>query len=267
MVKYCNRNCQIAHRPQHKKACKKRAAELHDEALFKEHPPTDDCPICLLPLPLDPGQATFQSCCGKIICNGCIVAMIEEARERRGKIGLCAFCRTPAPVSDEEEVKRTKKLVEAGNADAFYQLAVYYKRGYMGMPQDMTKANELFLKAGELGCAEAYNDLGHSYDNGVRVDVDKKKGRYFYELAAMNGNVIARHNLGCWEGKAGNHHRAYKHYILAAKAGDKDSLDQVKTGFMHGFVTKDEYANTLRAYKKIQDEMKSVARDKARSFD
>ena len=28
MVKYCNRDCQIAHRPQHKKACKKRVAEL-----------------------------------------------------------------------------------------------------------------------------------------------------------------------------------------------------------------------------------------------
>ena len=43
LVKYCNRECQIAHRAQHKKACKKRAAflaaELHDEALFKEPPP------------------------------------------------------------------------------------------------------------------------------------------------------------------------------------------------------------------------------------
>ena len=28
ILKYCNRDCQIAHRPQHKKACKKRAAEL-----------------------------------------------------------------------------------------------------------------------------------------------------------------------------------------------------------------------------------------------
>ena len=34
IVKYCNRDCQIAHRPQHKKACKRRAAELHDEKLF-----------------------------------------------------------------------------------------------------------------------------------------------------------------------------------------------------------------------------------------
>ena len=32
-VKYCGRECQIAHRPHHKKACKKRAAELHDEKL------------------------------------------------------------------------------------------------------------------------------------------------------------------------------------------------------------------------------------------
>ena len=39
--------------------------------------------------------------------------------------------------------------------------------------------------------------------------------------------------------------------------------DAVKDGFMKGYVTKDEYANTLRAYQKIQDEMKSDQRDKA----
>ena len=61
LVKYCNRDCQVAHRSQHKKACKKRAAELHDEALFIEPPPPEDCPICMLPLSLDPRHATFQS--------------------------------------------------------------------------------------------------------------------------------------------------------------------------------------------------------------
>ena len=44
MVKYCNRECQIAHRPQHKKECKKKAKELHDEQLFKQPPPEEDCP-------------------------------------------------------------------------------------------------------------------------------------------------------------------------------------------------------------------------------
>ena len=45
LVKYCNRDCQVAHRKQHKRECKKRAAELHDEQLFKQPPPPEDCPI------------------------------------------------------------------------------------------------------------------------------------------------------------------------------------------------------------------------------
>ena len=39
LVKYCSRECQIAHRPQHKRECKKRSAELHDIELFKQPPP------------------------------------------------------------------------------------------------------------------------------------------------------------------------------------------------------------------------------------
>ena len=73
LVKYCNRDCQIAHRPQHKKVCRKRAAELYDEALFQERPREEECPICMLPPPIyenDTGM-TFHSCCGKHICNGC----------------------------------------------------------------------------------------------------------------------------------------------------------------------------------------------------
>ena len=58
--------------------------------------------------------------------------------------------------------------------------------------------------------------------------MDKKKAKHLYELAAMNGNVKARHNLACDEEKTGNHLRAMKHFILAAKAGVKRSLDKVK---------------------------------------
>ena len=51
MVKYCNRDCQIAHRPKHKKACRKCAAELHDLELFKQPPPPEDCLICMISIP------------------------------------------------------------------------------------------------------------------------------------------------------------------------------------------------------------------------
>ena len=57
----------------------------------------------------------------------------------------------------------------------------------------------------------------------------------------------------------------HKHFIIAANAGYKKSLDKVKGGYMKGCVTKDEYANTLRAYQSREDEMKSDERDKARA--
>ena len=261
MVKYCNRDCQIAHRPQHKKTCKKRAAELRYEKLFKE-PPCDECPICMLPLPLYENQTTtgvsFFSCCGKRICSGCIYAMDESGAE-----DLCPFCRTPPPNSDAEQIKRTNKLTEKGNLNAFNQLAWYYENGTRGLPQDWAKANELYLRAGELGCAVAYYNLGIHYEIGDGVAIDKKKAMHYYELAAMGGSVMARCNLGCLEGNAGNHQRAYKHLLMSARAGDKLSLDMVKQGYMAGHITKEEYANTLRQYQMSQDEMKSEARDKA----
>ena len=68
--------------------------------------------------------------------------------------------------------------------------------GIFGMPQDRAKTNELYLKAGELGCAVAYYNLGSAYCAGRGVGIDMKKTRHYYELAAMNGNVMARYNLG-----------------------------------------------------------------------
>ena len=57
----------------------------------------------------------------------------------------------------------------------------------------------------------------------------------------------------------------HKHFILAAKAGYKLSLDELKEGFMDGMITKEEYANTLRAYQTRYDEMKSEDREKAQA--
>ena len=146
LVVYCNAACKKKHRSRHKKKCEKRVVELYDEALFKEPPPREDCPICFLPPPLYDDNTTgmtFKSCCGKVICDGCIYAMDESGARR-----LCAYCRTPYAKSEEEEVERVKKLMEKDNAEAFFQLGGYYENGTHGLPQDQAKANELYLKAG-----------------------------------------------------------------------------------------------------------------------
>ena len=153
LVQYCNAACKKKHKSKHKKKCERRAAELFVEKLFEEPPPPEECPICMQPPPLYDNNTgtTFHPCCGKHICNGCEYAMAESGAKR-----LCAYCRTPYAKSDKEEIKRLKKLMEKGNAYAFYMLAGSYAQGSMGMPQHLAKANELYLKAGELGCAGAY---------------------------------------------------------------------------------------------------------------
>ena len=190
MVKYCNRDCQIAHRPQHKKECKKRAAELYDIELFKQPPPHEDCPICMLLLPSLFTGSKYSACCGKIICSGCIHAV----EKRDGGIGICPFCRTPSPATDEA-AEQIKKRAELDDADGIYSLGVCYSRGLHGLPQDYNKALELYHRAAELGHATSYYSIGISYLNGYGVERDEKKAIHYWELAAMGGDTDARHNL------------------------------------------------------------------------
>ena len=85
---------------------------------------------------------------------------------RDNGVSLCPFCRTPAPTSEKEIVKRTKKRVEVGDATAMFSLGCHYRDGAFGLPRNRAKALELWHKAGELGCTEAYNNIGHAYYNG-----------------------------------------------------------------------------------------------------
>jgi len=264
LVKYCSRECQSAHRPQHKQACKKQAAEIYDEKLFKDVE-REECPICMAPLPFENNSSCFKACCGKIICMGCIYAMAISEMDRGKKQfddQICPFCRETNATSEKEENKLLKKLMDNGNGGAFNQLAGYYDQGINGLLQDYQKANEFFLKAGELGHSAAYFSLAQNYVFGYGVEVDTKKARHYFELAAMSGHVQARQNLGCEEWEKGNKHRAMKHWSIAARAGHEDTLKGVKRGYLTGLVTKDEYANTLRAYHERQKEMKSELREK-----
>jgi hypothetical protein len=261
LVKYCNRTCQIAHRPAHKKACKKRVAKLFDEKLFKQPPPNEDCPICYLRLPIDLDQSMYMSCCGKMLCGGCIYANTVAAAGT-GKY-KCVFCRTEATPSNEVEIERIKKRVEGNDAVAIYNLGIDYQYGTMGLRQDNAKALELYHKSAKLGHHPAHYNLYACYREGGIVEKDTRKATYHGQLAAMAGNVHARYNLGCDEYNAGNMDRAYKHWMISANDGCDLSMKEVQEGYKSGFVTKDDHAKTTRAYGNSIDEMKSDDRDRA----
>ena len=155
------------------------------------------------------------------------------------------------------------KRVEANDAIAIYNLGCYYQYAAHGFPQDYKKALELFHKAGEFGYADAYLGIGNAYDYGQGVKVDKKKANHYYELAAIKGDADARHNLGINEKEAGNTERALKHYMIAASAGDNDSLDCIKDMYSDGDATKEDYTKALKSYQIYLDEVKSKQRDEA----
>ena len=259
LVKYCGVDCQRAHRPQHKNACKRRAAELHDAALFRQPPSREECPICFQELPIMAKLQKYKACCGKILCCGCWIASAEQSDNEP-----CPFCREPNPSTDEEERKRMERRMELKDAEAIGLMGITYLTGGMGFEQDIGKALALLRNAVELGSMNAHYNLGCVYYLGKNgVEVDSQKAMYHYEIAAMAGCVGARYNLSLVEADIGNLHRAMKHLIISASAGHEQSLKGVQSGYRDGMVTKDDFEKTLRAHQKSKDEMKSEWRDHA----
>ena len=212
LVKYCSIACQKDHRSKHKRPCKKKLAELRDEILFTQPDESHlgECPLCCLPLPLDPTKSGFMACCSKYICKGCNYANqkreIEAGLEQR-----CAFCREPLVKSDKEEHKMLMKRVKKNDPVAMWKLGNKHC-----LEEDDDGAFEYWTKAADLGDADAHFNLSCSYYKGDGVEKDMNKYIYHSEQAAIAGHVMARHNLGIDELNNGRFERARKHFIIAA---------------------------------------------------
>ena len=261
LVRYCGVKCQKEHRPKHKKECRKRAAELRDELLFKQPDSSHlgDCPICFSPLSLDPEKSTMMPCCGKLICIGCDYSN-QKREAAEGRIErTCPFCRHLRPKSKGEAQKILMKRVEANDPVALRRVGSL--RSDEG---DYNGAFEYFTKAAKLSDVLAHYQLSWSYKEGEGVEKDEKKEVYHLEQAAIGGHPSARYNLGCHAWENGQSERAIRHFIIAASLGDDDSMEAVKTLFKEdGVVSKDDFASTLRAHHAAVDAMKSPQREAA----
>lgn len=235
---------------------------ISDDELFKDPPPKEECPICMQPMPYEFGicgvEVTYQTCCGKVICYGCMKAAEEEIQAGNMK-DWCAFCRVPYPYTDREIKKRWTKRVKLNDVEAFLGLAADY-RGNMGSPKNEKKVFELLSKAADLGSCRAHYQLSNMYHKGEAMEKDMEKAIHHARLAAIGGHEVARHNLGAAEEEKGKkahsidqgiHHmkQAMKHYMIAARSGYDRSLKLVGNGYKKGLVTKEEYTSTLRSIK------------------
>lgn len=266
LVRYCGVDCQRKHRAQHKKACKKRAAELKDELLFKQPDSSHfgDCPLCLLPIQIYTSQDTVRyvtyDCCGKVTCDGC--DYINKKREFEQRLeSKCPFCRHPTPKTDAERDLLAMKRVEANDPVSIDEEGM--RRMLAG---DQSTAVDYWKKSAGLGHIQSHYNMSNVYANGLGgVEKDEKKELYHLEQAAIGGHSIARHNLGMSEAKNFRPDRARKHFIIGANLGCDLSLEELKNMYCFRMASKGDFAAALRAHHAAVDAMKSPQRDEAKA--
>ncbi|KAL7550403.1 hypothetical protein ACHAWF_013646 [Thalassiosira exigua] len=236
-----------------------------DEALFETPaPPAEECPICMHPIDtsssaLGQGLLCYKLCCGKTVCAACEKELILEAES---DMYPCAFCRVLNPKSGEERVEMARKRIhEYDDANAIYILARYYWFGIHGVEKDEKKGTRLYFEAYLKGYRGAAVDIGHAYFLGKGVYRNHGLSMKWYTLAAVEGWVFARSILGRMERNAGNICRAMKHLLMAASAGDDESLKEVMQDYKAGHVKKDDLEKALRAHHQARNDMNNDRRD------
>jgi len=231
------------------------ASSKESNILFATPPPKEECPICSLPYNRQSHAHAYYECCGQITCHGCANSWHTKSRDN------CPFCRATVPKNVEEAMGRARERAEKYNdPEAILLLGYQYQFGRYGITRDYKKAVGYYRSASELGSAEAHFQLGKMYYHGNGVELDKKMAVDHWKIAAIMGHDLARHNLGVNEYCNGNVKCAMRHFMMSAKCGHNESLNEVKKGYMAGMVTKHDFEKVLRAHQASLYEMNSKQR-------
>lgn len=144
---------------------------------------------------------------------------------------------------EEDEVEETAPVVETvtetytadkekhEDAENFYQKAEAYYYGE-GVKQSYYEAVKWYMKAAEMGHADAQCDLGNCYYYGEGLPENYERSVYWYEKSAEQGNVRALYNLGnsyyYGEGIARNEKLAIAYYDRAASLGSVQAEERLE---------------------------------------
>ena len=250
--------------------------DADDPELWKPQPETEDCPVCMVPLPLDPDETLHRTCCGNTICCACefeqgrALELLNAKRDKKDQPPLgpaCAFCRASKLIEDDAVLRSYKEKARKGDAAAAHKLATFYTHGTYGVQINEPKALELYQFAANLGNRESMMRLAIIYQSGLLgEDENKTKANEYANEAIKKGKVTAHTLLAVSELEDGQIEGATRHWRLAAEAGDAVSMKQLWDQFYRGELSKDLLELTLRRHKETLDEMDSEERERWRGW-
>ena len=271
-VWYCDKKCQNKHRKEHKHECRaikiildERGGKVNlgtelDVGPLGKVPQQEECPICMLALPIHPKLQGYAACCGKTICCGCMYQNQEKSQERP----TCAFCREPIlGESDKETLARALKRVEQKDPNALLNMALKYGFGQLGLSVDQAKCIELVRRSADLGCPGAQYQLAVFHKFGqMGLEQNEEEAFKNYKEAAENGHIFSHNNIGSAYLRNGDFVAAMRHWRLSAAGGLRSSIKGlIQYGFEDGFLQHGDLAETLQAFYWARAEMKSEGRD------
>lgn len=264
LVSYCGTECQARHWKEHKSTCKEKRRAIQEVMLFEQQEGNHfgECPICFLPMPFDADkimtaaaedeehynylkEITATSCCSTTVCTNCFDAHIITCCKERIK-PTCPFCRSETPDAEKNDYE----LLDVAGIDNHQTLikngAILCGRG------DHAAAFTCYKKAAKLGNVQGMYFLSTMLHCGIGVATNHGKADAYVMKAAAGGHPIARHEAGMYELCQGNAERAVRHFCIAASQGVTKSLEELKSGYKSGYVTKTAYEEAIRANHKAK---------------
>lgn len=243
--------------------------ELKSGNLFAPLPSTEVCPVCLLFLSRIPNQSVYHPCCGNFICLACVKERDGFIETQNDICDTCPFCREAKP-SAEGGLRQLEARIQQNDVNALAGVGDYLWNGKQGMSKDKLKALDYWIRAAELGSAEACGVIVLLCERDAAVAaMDKKRAFIFEQVGAMRGNILSRNSIGVKEYSRGNHEVGIRHWKIAAEAGHQFSLDALKgiflaDGRMPGkeFLSKKSLDDALRVCHEAQAAVYSEERAK-----
>ena len=182
------------------------------------------------------------------------------------KATSCPYCRADTlNYDDNYALGQEMKRANDGDVVAMYHVGSYYFDGEVyGLHQDKAEGLKWYHRAVEAGSGDAAYSIGQCHVRGDGVDRDDDKASEYFQKAAELGYIPAFQIVGMILMQKGDIEEAFINLRKAAMCGlSNDYLfSKLRNGFKYGYITKDEYAFTLRENQKACNEMKSDGRER-----
>jgi TPR repeat protein len=114
------------------------------------------------------------------------------------------------PIDLRKALNLFEEAEKKDSTDAFYNIGLFYSKGFAGLPKDFKRAREYWIKAAQhkafvkhegivlpnIGVAESEHCLGLSYRDGCGIEKNDKKAFEWFLKSAQHGDSSAQNNLG-----------------------------------------------------------------------